>query len=114
MKRLDENRVGNKHKLFQEYDDGKNVLLNSGEQISAGTMIWAAGVKGNIPIGVDKSLIARGNRITTDRYCRVTGYNNIYAIGDLAYMETPAYKPGIRKWHRWLCNRPTCLPGILN
>jgi asparagine synthase (glutamine-hydrolysing) len=26
MKRLDENKVGNKHKLFQEYDDGKNVL----------------------------------------------------------------------------------------
>lgn len=26
MKRLDENTVGNKQKLFQEYDDGKNVL----------------------------------------------------------------------------------------
>ncbi len=79
--------------LVKDYD-GKNVLLNSGDQISAGTMIWAAGVKGNIPNGVDKSLIARGNRITTDRYCRVTGYNNIYAIGDLAYMETPKYKTG--------------------
>ncbi len=79
--------------LVKDYD-GKNVLLNNGEQISTSTMIWAAGVKGNIPTGVDKSLIARGNRITTDRYCKVNGYNNIYAIGDLAYMETPQYKTG--------------------
>ncbi len=79
--------------LVKDYD-GKNVLLNTGEQIIAGTMIWAAGIKGNIPGGVDKSLIARGNRVTTDRYCRVTGYNNIYAIGDLAYMETPKYNTG--------------------
>ncbi|MGB3090228.1 MAG: NAD(P)/FAD-dependent oxidoreductase, partial [Chitinophagaceae bacterium] len=79
--------------LVKDYD-GKNVLLNNGEQIVAGTMIWAAGIKGNVPDGVDKSLIARGNRITTDRYCRVAGYNNIYAIGDLAYMETPKYITG--------------------
>ena len=79
--------------LVKDYD-GNNVLLNNGEQIATSTMIWAAGVKGNIPNGVDNSLIARGNRITTDRYCRVSGYNNIYAIGDLAYMETPKYKTG--------------------
>ncbi len=79
--------------LVKDYD-GNNVLLNNGEQIAAGTMIWAAGIKGNIPNGVDKSLIARGNRITTDRRCRVNGYDNIYAIGDLAYMETPNYPKG--------------------
>ena len=79
--------------LVKEYD-GNNVLLNTGELIAAGTVIWAAGIKGNIPNGIDKGLIARGNRITTDRYCLVTGYNNIYAIGDLAYMETPKYPNG--------------------
>jgi NADH dehydrogenase len=79
--------------LVKDYD-GNNVLLNSGEQIASGTMIWAAGIKGNIPNGVDKALIARGNRIVTDRHCLVTGYNNIYAIGDLAYMTTPKYQYG--------------------
>lgn len=79
--------------LVKEYD-GNNVHLNNGEQISTGTVIWAAGIKGNIPTGIDKSLIARGNRVKTDRYCRVIGYNNIYAIGDLAYMETPKYPNG--------------------
>lgn len=76
--------------LVKDYD-GKEVLLQDGNTIPAATVIWAAGIKGNIPAGFDQSLIARGNRIKTDRYCRVQGYNNVYALGDLAYMETPKY-----------------------
>lgn len=79
--------------FVKEYD-GTSVFLNKGEQITTATMIWAAGIKGNIPNGVDKGLVAKGNRITTDRYCRINGYNNIYAIGDLAYMETSKYPNG--------------------
>jgi NADH dehydrogenase len=79
--------------LVKEYD-GKEVLLGNGERISAGTVIWAAGIKGNIPVGIDKALPVKGNRIKIDRHCKVTGYNNIYAIGDLAYMETPKYPNG--------------------
>ena len=79
--------------LVKDYD-GKNVLLNDGSHIATTTVIWAAGIKGNIPSGIDKSLVARGNRIKTDRHCMVTGYNNIYALGDLAYMETPKYSNG--------------------
>ncbi len=74
--------------------DGKNVLLGDGQSIPSATVLWAAGIKGNIPDGVDKSLIARGNRIKVDRQNRVTGFQNVYAIGDLAYMETPAYPNG--------------------
>ena len=74
--------------------DGKNVLLGDGQSIPSATVVWAAGVKGNIPDGVDKSLIARGNRIKVDRFNKVTGFQNVYAIGDLAYMETPAYSNG--------------------
>ncbi len=79
--------------MLKEYD-GQNVIMNDGNRISAATVIWAAGIKGNIPAGIDKSLIARGNRVKTDRRCRVIGYNNVYAIGDLAYMETPKYPNG--------------------
>ena len=74
--------------------DGKNILLQDGQTISSATVLWAAGIKGNIPDGVDKSLIARGNRIKVDRLNRVIGSQNIYAIGDLAYMETPKYPNG--------------------
>jgi len=71
--------------------DGKNVLLGDGQTLPSATVLWAAGIKGNIPGGVDKDLIARGNRIRVDRLNRVLGHQNIYAIGDLAYMETPKY-----------------------
>jgi len=74
--------------------DGKNIHLQDGQTISSATVLWAAGIKGNIPDGIDKSLIARGNRIIVDRQNRVIGSQNIYAIGDLAYMETPKYPNG--------------------
>lgn len=79
--------------MVKDYD-GKDVLLNSGEKISSSLVIWAAGIKGNVPGGVDKDMIVRGNRIRTDRRCRVMGSNNIYAIGDLACMETLKYPNG--------------------
>src|SRR6185503_3762712 len=74
--------------------DGKNILLQDGQTISSATVLWAAGIKGNIPDGVDKSLIARGNRIKVNRVNKVLGSANIYAIGDLAFMETPKYPNG--------------------
>ena len=79
--------------LVKDYN-GNEVLLQDGTTLSAATVIWAAGIKGNVPAGIDPSLIARGNRIRTDRYCKVIGAENIYAIGDLAFMETPDYPNG--------------------
>lgn len=80
--------------LLLDYD-GHTALLKDGTTIKTATVIWAAGIKGNIPAGVDKSLVARGNRIKTDRHCLLQGQTNIYAIGDLAYMETPKYPNGL-------------------
>src|SRR5688572_4490226 len=74
--------------------DGKNILLQDGKTISSATVLWAAGIKGNIPGGVYNSLIVKGNRIKVDRQNRVIGSANSYAIGDLAYMETPNYPHG--------------------
>jgi len=79
--------------LVKDYN-GYEVQLGNGNTISSATVIWASGIKGNIPGGFDKVLVAKGNRIKTDRYCCVTGYNNIYALGDLAYMETAKYPNG--------------------
>jgi NADH dehydrogenase len=74
--------------------DGVTVTLSTGETIGSNTVIWAAGVKGNVPGGIDPSLIVKGNRIKVDRYNKVLGFENIYAIGDIAYMETPKYPHG--------------------
>ncbi len=79
--------------LVKDYD-GEKVILNNGDPIPAKTVIWAAGIKGNVPAGIDKNLITRGNRIKADRHCLIAGSTNIYAIGDIAFMETPKYPNG--------------------
>jgi NADH dehydrogenase len=79
--------------LVKDYD-GSYVTLQDGKMIPSRFVIWAAGVKGNVPAGIDKSLVVKGNRIKVDRHCLVQGTDNIYAIGDLAYMEEPAYPNG--------------------
>ena len=70
--------------------DGDKVYMKSGKTISSNNVIWAAGVIGNIIEGLNPDVMIR-NRYKTDRFNRVLGYQNIYAIGDIAYMETPKY-----------------------
>jgi len=79
--------------VVKDYD-GENVILNNGTIIPSSMVIWAAGVKGNVPAGIDPSLVVRGNRIKVDRFNQVLGTSNVYALGDLAYMETPLYPHG--------------------
>lgn len=79
--------------LVKDYD-GEQVFLGDGKTIPTNTLIWAAGIKGNVPEGIDKSLIVKGNRIKVDRHCKIEGFDNIYVLGDLAYMETPKYPKG--------------------
>jgi NADH dehydrogenase len=74
--------------------DGDKILLENGETIGTKTVIWAAGIKGNIPAGIDVNLVAKGNRIKVDRFNKISGMQNIYALGDVAYMETPKYVHG--------------------
>ncbi|RYF85127.1 MAG: NAD(P)/FAD-dependent oxidoreductase [Chitinophagaceae bacterium] len=79
--------------IVKDYD-GKDVVLADGSSIPASTVIWAAGIKGNVPEGIDKSLVVRGNRIKVDRHCVMEGTSNVYVLGDLAYMETPKWPKG--------------------
>lgn len=74
--------------------DGKTITLAEGEQLLSETLIWAAGVRGQVPDGVDPKFMARGNRIKVNRYNEVEGLDGVFAIGDIAYMETPKYPNG--------------------
>lgn len=74
--------------------DGDTVTLSNGKNLTASIVIWAAGIKGNVPAGIDASLIARGNRIAVDRMNKVQGSDSIYALGDIAFMATELYPNG--------------------
>ncbi|AQX13481.1 NADH dehydrogenase [Elizabethkingia meningoseptica] len=78
---------------FVESYDGKTIKMTSGETITTNNVIWAAGVTGNILPGLAPENTIRG-RYIVDRFNRVKDYKNIYAIGDIAYMETPLYPHG--------------------
>lgn len=73
--------------------DGDSVYLSSGNIIPSNNVIWAAGVTGNIIEGLTENSI-KNNRYIVDRYNKIVGFDDIYAIGDIAYMETPKYPNG--------------------
>jgi NADH dehydrogenase len=78
--------------------DGHEIKFEGGKTIKTKNVIWSAGVMGEVPHGIKKDLIERGNRIRTDNICRVSGSANIFAIGDVAAMitdETPKGHPGV-------------------
>jgi NADH dehydrogenase len=74
--------------------DGKYLTLSTGQIINTKTVIWAAGVIANSIKGLDSNSITFGNRIKVSRTNEVYGYKDIYAVGDIAYMETPLYPKG--------------------
>lgn len=82
-----------KNTFVTDYD-GYTVSMNDGSKIISRKMIWAAGVTGNKIPGLPDSVIQKGNRIKVDRHCKAIGVDNIYAIGDVAYMEEPDYPQG--------------------
>ncbi|PJJ79604.1 NAD(P)/FAD-dependent oxidoreductase [Mucilaginibacter auburnensis] len=78
--------------------DGNEIKFEGGKIIRTKNVIWSAGVMGVVPEGVNKEHLERGNRIRVDGTLRINGYNNIFAIGDVAAMiteKTPKGHPGV-------------------
>lgn len=67
--------------------DGVVAKLNNGEEIKTNTLVWAAGVKGNFPEGFKEEATEKG-RLRVDGFNKVVGYDNIFAIGDIALMKS--------------------------
>lgn len=77
--------------IFAKDYDGNKLVLNNGEVIKTKTVIWVAGVTGNKIEGFSDNIIAQGNRLRVNRINKVIETDNIFAIGDIAYMETSKY-----------------------
>jgi NADH dehydrogenase len=74
--------------------DGKKVFLGDGSTIRSNNLIWAAGVKAISIDGLPNESYGRAGRIKVDRYNKVEGCSNIYALGDLALMTEEKYPNG--------------------
>ncbi|HMC02414.1 MAG TPA: NAD(P)/FAD-dependent oxidoreductase [Flavobacteriaceae bacterium] len=75
--------------------DGKMVTTNTDVTFETATLVWAAGVKGATIKGLDSDqFITRGNRIAVNEFSQVKGFTNIFAIGDVACMESDTFPRG--------------------
>jgi NADH dehydrogenase len=69
-----------------------SVELSTGETIKARTVVWSAGVHAS-PVATRLGLPLEQGRIACDEFMRVQGYENIWAVGDVAAVPDPA-RPG--------------------
>ena len=74
--------------------DGKTITLKDGRTLLSNTVVWAAGIKGNVPEGIPQDILVRGNRIPVDEFHAVKGLQDVYVLGDVSYMETPDFPKG--------------------
>ncbi|AIY13004.1 NAD(P)/FAD-dependent oxidoreductase [Cellulophaga baltica] len=75
--------------------DGETVSLKDGTSMQSKNFIWSAGVTGAAIAGFDaNSLMERLNRYKVNSYNQIEGYDAIFAIGDIAYMETEDFPKG--------------------
>ena len=67
--------------------DGK-IITTDKKPFSATTLIWTAGVKGALLPGIGNEENIKGGRFLVNEFNQIKGYENIYAIGDVALMIT--------------------------
>ena len=74
--------------------DGLTLKIDDGTTIKTRNVFWAAGVMGEVPEGMTGATLTRGTRIQTDEINRVKGYQNVFAIGDVAAIINDQYPNG--------------------
>ena len=65
------------------------VILNSGEKIQSHTVVWAGGVKPSMVISGLNCEHDKSGKIITNENLKVKGFNNIFALGDCAFVLDP-------------------------
>lgn len=75
--------------------DGETVTTEDGKRFKTATFIWAAGVTGAPIKGLKgEALVEKASRYEVDRFNLVKGFDNIYALGDIALMKTDDFPKG--------------------
>lgn len=75
--------------------DGQRVRTQTGKSFDTGLVLWAAGIEGSVIPGIPDSLKHKGGRLKVDDYNRLEGYEEVFALGDLAWMATEDFPNGL-------------------
>ena len=70
--------------LVKDYDG--NTIFTNKMELSSKTLIWAAGIKADSPIGIASN--GRDHRLETDEFNAIKGLTDVYAIGDVSRIKT--------------------------
>lgn len=73
--------------------DGEVVRFDNGKELPSQTLIWAAGVTGNLVEGLPAEAIESG-RILVNDFNQVKTFSDVFAIGDIALMKSKKYPKG--------------------
>ncbi len=78
--------------LMTDYD-GHVATFKDGSTIEARTVIWGAGVTGEVIEGLRGESVSKARYVIDDQL-RVHGYDNVYALGDVASLTSPDWPKG--------------------
>lgn len=80
--------------MVENYD-GHLVTTNTKLALKTETFIWSAGVTGAPVEGLNASaMVEKANRYEVNAFNQINGYENIFAIGDIALMATEDFPRG--------------------
>ena len=88
----------------------------------AETLVWAAGVKAVILKGLDKAqFLTKNHRLKVNEFHQIVGLDDVFAIGDVAQMETEEFpnghpmmaQPAIQQGHVPAHGAPPQAPPVL-
>ncbi|WP_430965623.1 NAD(P)/FAD-dependent oxidoreductase [Spongiimicrobium sp. 2-473A-2-J] len=80
--------------IVKDYN-GEVLTMDNGTTMYTKNFIWTAGVTGAMVAGFETdNFVEHLNRFKVNSFNQVAGYENIFAVGDIAYMETEAYPKG--------------------
>ncbi|WP_136666972.1 NAD(P)/FAD-dependent oxidoreductase [Flavobacterium sp. H122] len=75
--------------------DGRTISTNTDLSLDSATVIWTAGVQGASIHGLpSEAVVERVERIRVNEFNQVKGFENIFAVGDIASMESEAFPQG--------------------
>jgi NADH dehydrogenase len=78
--------------------NGHVVTIDNGTTIESATVIWVSGIRANAIDGIPEEALGHGGRLLCDRFNRVKGMEDVFAVGDQCLIEgDPEWPMGHRQ-----------------